>query len=153
MYASAMSPSAAQSERYVDPTVDDGVRTYGMFEHLVGLLSAMDAGMGVLGLVGAIVLWRIKANEAHFLDDHGREAVNFQISLLAYVFGGTVAAVLFSIVTLGIGSVVFALTPIGVVALIVLRMVGCIRGAMAAHRGEYYRYPMCIRFIKGPADA
>jgi uncharacterized Tic20 family protein len=110
-------------------------------------------GVGVLGLIGAIIMWRIKADEAQFLDDHGREAVNFQISLLAYALGGTIGGVIFSIVTLGIGSVVFALTPLAVLGLIALRLVGCIRGAMAAHRGEYYRYPMCIRFIKGPADA
>lgn len=148
MYAATMSPPAVQSERFVDPLVDNGSRTYGIFQHLVGLVSALD-GMGVLGLIGSVVMWRIKSKEGGFLDDHGREAVNFQISLLAYLLGAGLAGVVFSIVTLGIGAVVFALA----LGLFVLRLVGCIRGAMAANRGEYYRYPMCIRFLKGPADA
>lgn len=153
MYAATMSPPAAQSERYVDPTVDNGTRTYGIFQHLVALLSAMDGGIGFLGLIGSVIMWRIKAGESVFLDDHGREAVNFQISLVVYAVGGVAAGVAFSIVTFGIGALVFTLTPVFAVGLIALRLVGCIRGAMAASRGEYYRYPMCIRFIKGPADA
>lgn len=135
MYAAAMSPAAVQSERYVEPAANDSARTYAIFQHLVGLASAMD-GMGFLGLIGALIMWRVRTKDSPFLDDHGREAVNFQISLLLYVLVGTIP-------TLGVV----------VIAAFVLRLVGCIRGAMAASRGEYYRYPMCIRFIKGPADA
>lgn len=153
MYAATMSPPAVYSERYVDPMVEHGSRTYGTFEHLVGLLSALDGGTGLLGLIGALIMWRVKAKEDGFLDDHGREAVNFQISLLMYAVGGAIAAGFFTIVTLGIGSLLVAfVAPMAALGLLALRLVGCIRGAMAANRGEYYRYPMCVRFLKGPAD-
>ena len=35
---------------------------------------------------------------------------------------------------------------------LVLRVVACIKGALAANRGEYYRYPMTFRLLAGPAD-
>lgn len=124
--------------RCVDAGADSGVRTYGTFTHLVGLLSLAD--QAVLGLIGTLIMWLIKRNESNFLDDHGREAMNFQISLLIYwvLFG------VLCIVTLGIAAV---LTPLMLLFSVVLRLVGCIRGAMAANRGEFYRYPMCIRLI------
>ena len=135
MYAHAMSPPSAKSARFVEQTSDGSERTYAVFNHLVGLMSAFD-GMGVLGFVGALIMWRIKNEESHFLDDHGREAVNFQLSLLLYVIVGAIPS-----------------AGLIIVFVVVLRMVGCIRGAIAAGNGEYYRYPMCIRFLKGPSDA
>jgi len=79
--------------------------------------------------------------------------VNFQLSLIALAVLGVVAGIIFSVVTLGFGAVIVGpLAPLGVAALMVLNAVGTIRGAIAANRGEYYRYPMCYRFIKEPGD-
>ena len=130
-----------------DEQASEAERTYCTFQHLIGLLS-LATGMGFLGLIGAIIMWRIKANESPFYDDHGREAVNFQISLLVYLFGGGLVLGLFTLVTLGIGAVIAVpLMIVGTIFLVVIRLVGCIRGAVAANRGEYYRYPMCLRFL------
>jgi len=127
-------PISAANGRWVDDTTIESQRTYALFTHLAGLLSLAD--MFLAGLIATLVLWRIKAHESEFLDDHGREAVNFQISLLIY---STVAAMLVPVLGLGL-LLLFALW--------LIRLVACIRGAMAASRGEYYRYPMCIRFLK-----
>ena len=137
-----------QGEPVRDEHAIECERTYTTFQHLVGLVRAIDGGMGFLSLIGAIIMWRIKADQSPFYDDHGREAVNFQISLLVYFIGGAVVLGLFTIITLGIGAfLAVPLGAIGVVFLLVLRFVGCIRGAIAANRGEYYRYPMCLRFL------
>ncbi len=120
----AMTPLSAQTGRYVDDTAGNDQRTYAVFNHLVGLASMLEFLFA--GLIGALIMWQIKSKDSDFLDDHGREAVNFQISLLLY-----------TVASFG------ALLPV----VMVLRLVGCIRGAMAANRGEYYRYPMCIRFL------
>jgi len=122
--------------RYFDQHALENERTYALFNHLIGLLSLAD--LSILGLIGSVVMWRIKAKESPFLDDHGREAVNFQISLLLYAFVGSV---LIGIITLGFGI------PLVLLFLLGLRLYGCIRGAIAANRGEFYRYPMCIRFL------
>jgi uncharacterized Tic20 family protein len=130
-----------------DEQASEAERTYTTFQHLVGLVSMMD-GLGILGLIGTLVMWRIKANDSPYYDDHGREAMNFQISLLVYMFGGAAILMLFTLITFGVGAIIAApLAVLGVVFLVVIRLVGGIRGAMAANRGEYYRYPMCLRFL------
>jgi len=139
MESAAMSPINPVNGRYVDDQAAPDERTYATFQHLVGLLSLLDAT--VLGLIGAIVMWRIKARQSPFLDDHGREAVNFQLSLLLYLIVGSV---IFGIITLGFGAMLW----IGVIWIV--RLIGGVLGAMAASRGEYFRYPVCIRFLKEP---
>ncbi len=139
MMPGAAMPMNATNTRWVDDTAVESQRTYALFTHLAGLLSLLDLTLG--GPIATLILWRVKASESEFLDDHGREAMNFQISLLLY----SLAAIPIGIITLGIG------VPVVLFTVWVLRLVGCIRGAIAANRGEYYRYPMCVRFIKDPA--
>ena len=78
-----------------------------------------------------LVLWLVRKDDSPYLDDHGRETVNAVISFILY----HVAAVI---------------TLVGIVLLPVLYVIGVvsvIRGAVAAGRGEYFRYPLTIRFI------
>jgi uncharacterized Tic20 family protein len=146
--------TAGETGRFVDSAADSGERTYALFNHLVGLVSTASGGVPLGGLIGTIIMWRIKCKDSPFLDDHGREAVNFQLSQIAYVVMGIVAATILTVVTFGVGGFIAApLAILGTVGLTVLNLVGCIRGAMAANRREYYRYPMCIRFIGGPNEA
>lgn len=121
--------------RVVDEHAPEAERQWAVFTHLVGLLSLLD--FMVLGLIGAVIMWRVRRLDSPFLDDHGREAVNFQITLLIY----TAIAALLIFVTLGIAA------PFVLIGLFALRIVGCVRGATAAHRGEFYRYPMTFRFV------
>lgn len=85
-------------------------------------------------LFAPLVVWLIKKEDSPFVDDHGRESVNFMISVLIYsVIAGALTIVLIGFPLL--------------LVLAVLMAVGGIRGAMAANRGEFYRYPMTIRFL------
>ena len=140
----AMNEYFTNSGRVVDSDADSGERTYALFNHLVSFLNLGSSGVPLAGLIAAIIMWQVRAKDSPFLDDHGREAVNFQLSFLAYTIGGLILSVL----TLGLG---FLLYIPGMLILIVLAIVGPVRGAMAAHRGEFYRYPCCIRFLKGEA--
>src|ERR1044071_5397711 len=87
-----------------DPQVAEWERTYSMFTHLTLLLKHL----GLL-IIPALVMWLIKRDRSPFVDDHGREAVNFQISLLLYylvgiattVFCGVGVAVLIATYVLG----------------------------------------------------
>jgi uncharacterized protein len=81
--------------------------------------------------VAPVVLWLLRRDKSAFVDDHGREMVNGLLSFALY-------------------NVVAMITVIGLVALPVLYVLGVInvvRGAVAAGRGEYFRYPMTIRFF------
>jgi len=157
VYAAPMSPTSTKSGRFIDDTATPEHRTYATFQHLTGLLSLADMFSGVFGLIAAVIMWRVKAEESEFLDDHGRESVNFQISLILYFFAGSIAfgifAAVFTVVTLGIGIPLLPLIAgLGAVFLALLRVVGSVMGAMAANRGEYFRYPMTIRFLTARKD-
>ena len=123
-------PTEPMSDRWIDPEATPSERTYALWTHLSSGLFFVTG----LIVIQALVLWLIRRNDSPFLDDHGREALHFQLSLVIYAIG-------FSVVTLGIGFLV------AFPALIVLGVVGTIRAAKAANRGEYYRYPMTLRFF------
>jgi len=106
--------------------------TYATFLHLA-LLAYLVVPIPV---VVPLVMWLVKKDESPFVDDHGREAVNFHITLTIYM----VLTVPIALLTCGVG---FVLVP----AVYVLGLVGMILAAVAANRGEYYRYPMCLRFV------
>jgi uncharacterized Tic20 family protein len=100
-------------------------RTLGMLCHLLGLV----------GFVGPLVLWLVKRNESAFVDDQGKEALNFQLSLLIY---GLLCGV----------SVFFVVGILLLPVLMVFSIVAVILAAMKANDGSFYRYPLCIRFIR-----
>jgi len=72
-----------------------------------------------------------------FVRAHAVEALNFQISILIYY----VALIFVSIITLGIGALLYV--PLGILALVFMIM-----AAVAANRGEYYKYPLTITFVR-----
>src|SRR4051812_11305473 len=53
------------------PTPDD--KTMAMLAHLLGI---------VTGFVGPLIIWLVKKDQSPFVDDQGKEALNFQLTLL-----------------------------------------------------------------------
>ncbi|HSP44665.1 MAG TPA: DUF4870 domain-containing protein [Chthoniobacterales bacterium] len=109
------------------------VRTWSAFCHASALLGVFLHFPG--HLLGPLILWLIKRGDSPEIDAHGKEAVNFQISMLIY---NAVAAV-------------FCLVLVGFVFLAilwVLNAVFVIIAAIQASDGKFYRYPMTIRFIQ-----
>ena len=104
-------------------------RTYATFAHLTLLTVHV-----LIPVVPAVVMWLVRRERSAFVDDHGREAVNFQISLVLYAIA---SGIMFFC---GIGVVMM-------VAVYVLGIVGMVLGAVAAHKGQYFRYPMCLRIL------
>ena len=100
-------------------------RMLAMFCHLGGIIG---------GFILPLVIWLIKKDESKYIDYHGKEALNFQITMLiAHLVAGTLACFTFGLTT---------------IAVLVISIVFCVMASMAANNGEYYRYPMCIRFIQ-----
>lgn len=118
--------------RYRDQTVGEGQRTYTLFMHLAGLLGFIVA----VPIVPTVIMWAIKKDESGFVDDHGREAMNAQISYLIY----TVGFAALSPLTCGVSLAAAAVMPVVAVVFTIL-------AAIAASRGEYHRYPATIRMI------
>ncbi|GJM18933.1 MAG: membrane protein [Phycisphaeraceae bacterium] len=130
-------PPVNERGRVVDADAPDDERTFGMLGHLSVLGHLVISGFAI---IVPIVMYQSKKKDAPFAADHLREAINFQISLIIY----TVALAIFSVVTIGIGLILAA--PLGV-GVYILGLIGVIQASMAANRGEYYRYPMTIRFL------
>jgi uncharacterized Tic20 family protein len=116
-----------------DPTVpDDACRTASLV-HLSALLGLIGNGIGFI--LAPLVVWIFKRDDDPFIDDQGKEAVNFQITMtLAAIVSGLLIFVLIG----------FLLLPIVLIAMIVFPIIA----AMRARDGESYRYPFTIRFIK-----
>lgn len=110
-------------------------RSHALWTQL-SLVLALVPGVGTLLAIGAtLVLWLMKRDNSPFVDDHGREVMNFQISFLIY-----------SILCIPLYFVLIGF-PI-ILAIYIAAIVGLIRGAGAAQRGEVFRYPVCLRFIR-----
>jgi uncharacterized Tic20 family protein len=89
-----------------------------------------------LTIVAAVILWSIQKDRSSYIDDHGKEVLNFQLSTVIYYL-----ACMPLIFVLGLGVVLM-------VALSVVAIIGIVLGAVAAFRGEFFRYPICLRFIR-----
>ncbi len=113
--------------------VSKDARTWAMACHLMALAGLVITGVGFI--LGPLVVWLIKKDEDPFIDDQGKEAVNFQITMfIAFVIA-------FFLLFFVIGVVIM---PIVVVGDIVLTIIGAVK----ANEGVKYRYPFAIRFLK-----
>ncbi|MBI3822945.1 MAG: DUF4870 domain-containing protein [Planctomycetes bacterium] len=93
---------------------------------------AMFCHLGAIigGIVLPLVLWMTQKEKSRFIDDHGKEAVNFGITMMiGHLVGGFCTCGLLNLILLPIG-ITFS-----------------VMAGMAANRGEDYMYPVCIRFI------
>ncbi len=117
--------------------------TYVTILHISPLILAllgMVAGMSFFGFLGPLVMWLIKKNDSSFIDTHGKEATNFNLTLgIAYL-------ALFILTLISFGLLIFITLPIMLI-LFVVNLVCSIKAAIAANKGEDYRYPMTIRML------
>lgn len=118
----AMDPYAAESK---------DARMWGMLCHLAGFLGYL---IPFGNIVGPLVIWLVKKEEFPYVDRQGREAVNFQITFSIY------AAICFALAFIVIG---IPLLFIGGIFHVVFMIIAAVR----ANDGEYYRYPLTIRFM------
>ena len=108
------------------PEVSKDAMSMAMLCHLLAIFT---------GFLGPLIIWLIKKEDAPFVDDHGKEALNFQITVL-------IAMVVSGFLTLA--CIGFVLMPV----VWTVNIVFCIIAAIKANRGESYRYPLSIRLIK-----
>ena len=114
------------------PSTSSDVRMWSVLCHASALLGLFFHFLGHLG--GPLIVWLMKRGDSPEIDAHGKESLNFQISMLIY---DAVAAIL-CVVLIGI--------PI-LIALWVLNTVLVIIASVKASEGKFYRYPFTIRFI------
>jgi len=124
---------AEQPAATEQPEIPKDARMWAMFCHLGGLAGCILPFVG--NIVAPLIFWQIKKDEYTFVDEQGKEAVNFQISITIYAL---ISAVL-TFVCVGF----FLLAAVVIVDLVFLLI-----AAVKANNGQHYRYPLTIRFIK-----
>ena len=108
-------------------------RQWAMGCHLIALVGLLGNGIGFV--LGPLIMWLLKREDHPFIDEQGKESLNFQITMfLALVISFILAFVL-------IGFVLFFLVMIFMTVFPII-------GAIKANEGVHYRYPITIRFIK-----
>ncbi|MBN1972034.1 MAG: DUF4870 domain-containing protein [Sedimentisphaerales bacterium] len=113
--------------------ISKDARMWGMFCHLAALAGYVVPAFG--WVIGPLVVWLIKKEEFPFVNEQGKESINFQISMFIY------AAISGLLCFLCIGF--FLLAAVAIVDIVFIIM-----AAIKANNGEHYRYPLTIRFIK-----
>jgi len=108
------------------------VRSWCVACQLSALAGFIIPALGHIG--GPLIVWLVKRGDSPEIDAHGKEALNFQISMLIY---GIVAGIL-CLVLIG-----FALLAI----LHVLNVVLVVIAAMRTSEGQMHRYPFTIRLL------
>ena len=119
--------------------VNKDARMWGMICHLAGLAGLIPVVPVIGSIIGPLVVWQLKKDEFGFVDEQGKEAVNFQISILLYLLISAILWIPLSFICIG------ALIP---VAISIFDLIFMLIAAVKANDGEHYRYPLTIRFIK-----
>ena len=112
------------------PSKDE--KTWGMLCHLAALAGFIGIPFGTI--IGPLVVWLVKKNKMPFVDDQGKEALNFQITM-------TSAAIVLAVIMRLFGG-------IGAIAVLAVNVIFVIIASIKASGGEHYRYPMTVRLIK-----
>jgi uncharacterized Tic20 family protein len=89
----------------------------------------------VIGFLAPLLGYLLLKDRSAFVGDNAKHALNFQITVvIGYVVGWVLTLVLIGFLVL--------------LAVWVVSIVFSIMGAVAANRGEVYKYPLTIAFIK-----
>lgn len=107
-------------------------KSWVLFAHAGSLLGYF---VGIGGFIIPLVIWLSKKDDSELISKHAKESLNFQLSLLLYSF---IAGILIFII-IGV-PLLFILFVVNVVCVIL--------ATLKADKGEFYRYPMTIRFIQ-----
>ena len=119
----------------MEPTTtstSSSVRMWCMLAHATALVGFLVPVAG--HIVGPLIIWLAKRNDSPQIDDHGKESINFQISMLIwYCVAGLLCLILIGI-------------PI-LILLHLLNIIFVIVASIQASEGKLYRYPLSLRLI------
>ena len=111
---------------------DPNEKQWGMFVHLAAFAAFIGIPLG--NVIGPLVIYLIKKDEYEFVNETGKEVLNFQITW-SIIF---IISTIFIIVGIGI----LLLVGFGIAWLILVIM-----GIVAANNGQHYKYPLTFKFF------
>ncbi len=111
---------------------DPDEKMWGMLTHLLAFSTFVGIPFG--NVIGPLVIYLIKKDQYEFVAQQGKEVLNFQITWSIILVVSTI------LIFVGIGLVL--LIGFGIAWLILV-----ILGSVAANNGQYYKYPLSVRFL------
>ena len=115
------------------PAPTPEARQWAMFCHYAAFFWFLVPMIG--NVIGPLVVWQLKKDLDPFVNEQGKEALNFQITFsLAMIVCGILAWVV-------IGFPLMLLVSISALVLTII-------AGIKANAGEAYRYPICWRVVK-----
>ncbi len=108
-------------------------KTWGLLTHLLAFTGFIGVPFG--NIIGPLVMWLMKKDESPFVDEHGKQSLNFQISMTIYALIS--------------GALIIVLIGFALIAIVaIVDIVFVIKASMAANKGESFEYPFTIKFLK-----
>lgn len=120
------------NERMSMQEISKDDRMWAMFCHLAAIVGLV---VPFGHIIGPLVVWLLKRDQSAFVDDQGKESVNFQITFTIYMI---ISGIL---ILLLVGIALLAILPIVCVIFVII-------AAIRSNEGIWYRYPLTIRLIK-----
>lgn len=121
-------------------------RTWAMLSHLSALIGLFGNGLGFI--LGPLIIWLVKRGDHPFVDEQGKEAVNFQLTVFVLLIVWTLVLVALALLSPDEVSVVAVLLAgLGLAVIGIGDIVLTIVAAVRANAGRHYRYPLVFRFI------
>jgi uncharacterized protein len=112
------------------PMSPDQERLWGMLAHLLSFVAAYLA----LGFVAPLVVLLVFGPRSAYVRAHAVESLNFNLSWLLYAIVGGILLIV------GIGVLILIALGIAYVVLVII-------ASVQANNGQFFRYPLTIRFI------
>jgi len=106
-----------------------------MLCHLLAFAGLLVPHFPGVGIVGPLILWAIKKDSMPFVNEQGKEAINFNITV-------SIAAAV-CLVTFWLLLPILLLIGIAI-AWVVFTIIAAIK----ANDGQHYRYPLTLRLVK-----
>ena len=128
----ATCPQCGANQAARADTVDQAVRNTAVAAHL-STFAGLVVPFG--SIIGPLAVWLTRRDRDPFVDDAGREALNFGISIAIYGLVALAAALML---------VGIPLLVVGVVAWVVLGSLAAVK----ASEGQAYRYPLTMRLVR-----
>lgn len=137
----ATTPAAFPGGRVPVPMTPSDETTWSTLSHLSWLVGSL-VGLPVLAPLVAFLVLR---SRGPFVRHHTAEALNFQLSLLLYGLVVAVVGGVATLITFGLLAPAWALAGL---VLVIGGAVLTVVAAVAASSGQWYRYPLTIRFVR-----
>jgi uncharacterized protein len=123
----------------VTPLVRDekAHRQWDMWCHL-SALSGLVVPFG--NIIGPLIIWQMKRDDFPSVNEHGKEALNFQLSVLIYIAVAVMGMMFLCFFGMLLLPVVIGLPIAGAILSVI--------AGIKANDGGFYRYPLTIRLVK-----